>query len=142
MAGFLKRFRKIILNAAILAELLLIVAIRHTNQGKPVKQVNLATRRSVCFSTLDQENINRLNGWNFNECQLLEYRVSDAAQCFDLMSLNETSASTIHRRQINIAFLGDSRMRQQFYSLLRVFHSCHPNVFPFLSTEYLHFYHS
>ena len=70
---------------------------------------------SLCDRVLRRDHLNssRLYAYswnNANQCRLQSYRTQDVVQCFD-----SDGATRFH-----VAFIGDSRTRQQFFSLLKV----------------------
>ena len=51
-----------------------------------------------------------------DQCEVKRYQKEDVVDCFDRMSLLEP----YRNRQLHFAFIGDSRIRQQFYGLIEV----------------------
>ena len=76
-------------------------------QADQVPSVN----NSHCDRVLRRDHLNSSYSWNnANQCRLQSYRTQDVVQCFD-----NDGATRFH-----VAFIGDSRTRQQFFSLLKV----------------------
>ncbi|EFX78295.1 hypothetical protein DAPPUDRAFT_320629 [Daphnia pulex] len=61
-------------------------------------------------------------------CHLMRYTQAEAVGCFDELydhlltekSLNKPNLNLISRKRLHIAFVGDSRIRQQFYNFLKL----------------------
>ena len=51
-----------------------------------------------------------------DQCEVKRYQKEDVVDCFDRMALLEP----YRNRQLHFAFIGDSRIRQQFYGLIEV----------------------
>jgi hypothetical protein len=63
-----------------------------------------------CDRVLRRDHLNSVHSWNnASQCHLHTYRTQDVVQCFD------ADGARLH-----VAFIGDSRTRQQFFSLLKV----------------------
>ena len=76
-------------------------------QADHVQSVN----NSHCDRVLRRDHLSSSYSWNnANQCRLKSYRTQDVVQCFD-----SDGATRFH-----VAFIGDSRTRQQFFSLLKV----------------------
>ena len=53
------------------------------------------------------------------DCPLHQYRPEDVVQCLDSMT-HKLHSSRFEKRQNHWLFMGDSRMRQQFYALIQL----------------------
>ena len=62
-------------------------------------------------------------------CRLIGYTVNRAVTCFDYLNLLQVNARNVTTKQngksskLHFVFMGDSRMRQQFFYFLKVFSS-------------------
>ena len=69
-----------------------------------------AQNELFCNSVLDEAILTT------NKCVLKEYKQQDVTECLNLLSKHRTSTN-----QSNVIyFVGDSRIRQQFFSFLKV----------------------
>ena len=74
---------------------------------------NSSTEGPICVDGMfDRQKLSQL------KCQLHHYQLKDVAACFDQLSLRR---SQLQRRPVQIAFIGESTVRNQFKSLLRVY---------------------
>ena len=53
--------------------------------------------------------------YKFGSCQLLHYNFENVVGCIDALNERHKSAKNLH-----FAFIGDSRIRQQFFNFLKV----------------------
>ena len=75
-----------------------------------------------CDSLLNKEYSAKSDGAKEDdECRLRRYKQRDVAQCLDRMAIHRSDLiSKTNGISNHFVFLGDSRVRQQFYSFCRV----------------------
>lgn len=87
-------------------------------QSLEFKSFPNVTRSPYCIPILSRQNLDQQLGWDFKNCQLKIYHVEDVVQCLTQISPN--SPADFRNPLLNIVFMGDSRIRQQFYSFIKV----------------------
>ena len=68
---------------------------------------------AYCDLLLNIQNIDAKLGWNTSNCTVHTYKMTDVVNCFDEMLQNQD-------RWMHLAYIGDSRIRYEFYSFLEV----------------------
>jgi hypothetical protein len=88
---------------------------RKANRLIPLCMDGILTRQQSNKQALlmDSEN----PGQNYVDCRLHHYQEQDVAACLDKLS----SRRSRHQRPVHVAFIGESTVRNQFSSLLRVY---------------------
>jgi hypothetical protein len=72
---------------------------------------NVSEKVTRCKQLLDRRSID--SGWGPRTCRLIRYGPEKLTQCVDNMTV-------ARRGKLHFVFIGDSRIRQQFYSFLEV----------------------
>jgi hypothetical protein len=75
--------------------------------------IQVGSESPYCDLLLNIQNIDAKLGWNPSNCTVHTYKITDVVDCFDEMLQNQ-------ERWMHFAFIGDSRIRYQFYSFLEV----------------------
>ena len=78
-----------------------------------------------CDSVLNREHFTKSTDQKEDACRFRRYSQRDVAQCLDQMAAHRSDAAS-NSNHINnhFIFIGDSRVRQQFYSFCRVNNIC------------------
>ena len=71
----------------------------------------------LCENPLDRRMIES------KQCRLRLYDTSDVVSCVDSMSVHQNETSASRKGKLHFMFIGDSRIRQQFYSFFRVLYT-------------------
>ena len=79
-----------------------------------VLSARVASESIYCDGLLGQNDVDPVLGWDYtNRCRLHAYQLDDVVECFNVMG-------HYIQHPLHLAFVGDSRTRQQFISFLKV----------------------
>lgn len=97
----------------------------------PVCKTNLLDKREFLYEKLDGAFFNSFQSDSltpyWGKCRLLNYTVKKVVSCFDALYQEHIRLNSLHQRNVNedptmlhFVFIGDSRIRQQYYNFLQV----------------------
>ena len=98
----------------------------------PLCELNLLDKKSYNFEQWATRSLNNnklLSKTPFsNSCTLIQYSIERAVECFDILNeqylINRKHYSRVNKngilRELHFMFIGDSRIRQQFFYFLKV----------------------
>ncbi len=104
---------------------------KYLSNKLPVCKNNILDKRKYRFEKWDRSFFNRF--WlanittNWHSCEILKYTVETVVKCFDVLykehAVSESAYSMDNFEEatdLHFVFMGDSRIRQQYYNFLQV----------------------
>jgi hypothetical protein len=101
----------------------------------PVCRNNILDKRNYRFEKWDTPSLDRIRKTkltsNWQSCEILKYTVERVVKCFDSLFkehiLSQSAYSMDNLKEhtdLHFVFIGDSRIRQQYYNFLQVNEKC------------------
>jgi hypothetical protein len=110
----------------------LVIRAKHADHYLPVCRNNLLDKSNRHYEKLDGTFSNSFEIISLTpyrqKCRLLNYTIRKVVTCFDYLYQEHTSMNSLHQTNntsedplvLNFVFIGDSRIRQQYYNFLQV----------------------